>query len=77
MTYFSAFTLRFMFIPDTKPWCGGIQTESQGWLVAENKNYDCLWTIVAPLDSIIEIEIRSVKNMGGKSTCFPSFIEVN
>ena len=57
--------------------CGGTLTDSQGWLLADKKIQDCLWTLVAPHDKIIEIEIRSLRNLKETYTCSLDFVEVN
>ena len=63
---------------DNGSWCGGIQTTSQGWLVAEDRISDCLWTLVAPHDKIIGIEIKTLRNLESY-TCNDGFgfVEVN
>ena len=68
--------LPFSFITDDGSWCGGTQTDAQGWLVAEDKIRDCLWTLIASHDKIIEIEIRTLTNVEETHTCNNGFVEV-
>ena len=63
--------------------CGGTVTESSGWLASIDRdsddqyddNRDCLWTIIAPEDMLIEIDFIMI-DFNDKSECGSSnFVE--